>query len=273
MMTTWGFRTAAGALVVLFGGCVSEPHADAPPASDSARAEASVGADAPGWSETRVKTSARYVRFQQPSVEVARLLAELGDNASLRAGTVVLSKAQADAVYTKLEHAKGTTSGATLAVTVASGNTARMTSGELGGPQSGAGAAVTISSGAATHSFEPRTLGASLELTPRVLADNVTEMKTEVQVTAFEGFVEYGGGAATMAAVSIPEGFHQPIFSTATVRAEVRAPSGSVIVVMVDEEAEMAGRETTSERALTDKPSGRETWVLFIHVEAAPVKR
>lgn len=256
---------------------MSKPHAEVPPGSDSVRSQAGAVRVAPGWSDTQVKASARYVRFQQSSVEVARLLAELGGTASLRAGTVVLSKPQADAVYANLGHAKGTAHGSTLAVTVASGNTARMTSGEPSGPHLEGSGAVRIASRA---EFEPRALGASLEVTPKMLADNAIEMKIEVKVSAFEGFLEYGGRDITVAntngvktVVSMPNGFYQPVFSTATVRTEVRAPSGSVVVVMVDEEAETEGREMSSEVTLRDKPSVRETWILFIHVEAASVEK
>lgn len=219
------------------------------------------GTHAPGRSDAMVRALARYVRFQKPSAEVTRLLAELGDDAALRAGTVHVSREQADAVYAKLEHEEGTASGATLTVTVASGNTARMTSGEAGGPNSGASAAVAISSGAATHLPEPIRAGVSLEITPQVLANKVIEMNAEVRVTAFEGFVEHAGASLAEATAGVaPKGFLQPVYSTATVRAEVRAPSGSVVVVKVDEAA--------NDAAGSENAAPRETWVLFIHVEA-----
>lgn len=98
---------------------------------------------------------------------------------------------------------------------------------------SASSAGVTITAGT-PRNFKVRNIGVEMAVTPIVEADNRISLQLEPSVTAFEGFVEYGGVSVAVAGgstVTVPSGFFQPIFSTRRIRTEVTIDNGATVVM------------------------------------------
>lgn len=283
---------AAGALIL--AGCRVPSTVKPPSASDIVKSpvagETSEATDAegqahpPGWSATQVIASAKYVRIQGALPEAKGVLAFLADEAGLRAGAVSLTQEQANEAQRALCRLAGTDLRSTPTVTVASGNPAKMSFIE---DMSGMNepSAIKITVGGVEQEWRAREVGVSLGITPHVLADGVIQMGTFVEVTNFEGFVEYGGtevvipstsaeaAGAEKPVVKVPSGFYQPVFSTNQVRSDVRIAEGRVIVLKAEHKAGITPEEVA--RVIKAKPAGvrTETLLVFLTAKAVPTKR
>jgi general secretion pathway protein D len=164
--------------------------------------------------------------------------------------TGVLNSLQCSVMVRALEQHAGSDLMSAPKLTVLSGKTAEITIAmELRYPQSygdshsevgttssglGSGAAgVTLTSGT-PQNFTTRNVGVEMKVTPTVETDGSISLQLEPKVTEFEGFVEYGGmniATNSQTTVSIPSGFHQPIFSTRQIRTEVNVFDGATVVM------------------------------------------
>jgi len=139
-------------------------------------------------------------------------------------------------------------------VTVLSGNTATITvaqelrypqsygeiqsqvgSGRTAGEGDGGGSAgVTITAGT-PQDFTSRNVGVELKVTPTVEEDDYSiSLDLAPKVTEFEGFVEFGGPSVAVSGgrtVTVPPGFHQPIFSVREVTTRVTIWDGATLVM------------------------------------------
>lgn len=98
---------------------------------------------------------------------------------------------------------------------------------------SASSAGVTITAGT-PRNFKVRNIGVEMAVTPIVEADNRISLQLEPSVTAFEGFMEYGGVSVAVSGgstVTVPSGFFQPIFSTRRIRTEVTIENGATVVM------------------------------------------
>ena len=79
------------------------------------------------------------------------------------------------------------------------------------------------------------TSGAAVAITAGTPQDfTIQEVGVTLEVTEFEGFVEYGGTSVAISGgvtVSVPSGFFQPIFSTREVTTEVTVFDGATVVI------------------------------------------
>ena len=199
----------------------------------------------PGPSENRVTVSARYVRIEQAMPEAKTALAFFADEAGLKAGTVVLTRSEADAALGELTLITGRDAHASERVTVEPGLLARLQFTQFFSSRENNQSQVRISVGGVEQEFQPRHVGLGLIVTPRVVTEGRLQMEVEIQQTTFEGFIEYGGEAvnltgsavetaSTQQAVVVPRGFYQPIFAHELVMLDVAMDSGKVVVIRMD---------------------------------------
>jgi general secretion pathway protein D len=94
-------------------------------------------------------------------------------------------------------------------------------------------AGVTITAGT-PRDFATRNIGVEMRVTPTVESDSSISLRLEPKVTAFEGFMEYGGMNVAVTGgntVYVPSGFYQPLFSTREIRTEVTVQNGWTVVM------------------------------------------
>lgn len=258
--------------VLALAGCASKPRVSTqagpvlgkslPSENQAPLARAADVADPrPGFSPWRVEASARYVRIQGALPAAKGALAFLADEAALKAGTVQLTRAQADAALAELVRITGKEAGSTMRVSVASGNPASM---RIGVPHlvNGRDAGAVVVMGQAFT--QPDDISVALDFAPRVMADGMIQVRADVSVTTFTGFVEYKGEVTLSngAKVKIPDGFYQPTYSTSSAKIKARMASGEVVVVR-------AGRELSGEelkRAQAEGKSTHESLLVFLTV-------
>ena len=269
-------------------GCASKPAAVVvpPPASDfpvkPAEAKSdSVAEHPPGWSATQVTASARYVKITGALPEAKGSLAFLADDAALCAGTLTITKQEADRALAKLAQIMKREPLSTLVVTVASGNSARMT-GVVSQTSNKDEEPTVMIRGMPMGRRNDDTV--ELALSPNVSSAGMIRMEVEMQATSFEGFVEYGdrlvtvtpggeGGIPPPTAVSMPKGFYMPVFSTYSVKNEVQMASGAVVVLRADRAKSEAadGVIDGSGQAMKNVPG--ETMLVFLTAAVVPAKR
>lgn len=271
-MKTWfvGLITALGVGCTL-AGCSSVPavrvQAGLPPS------------ETVNLPERQVEVSAKYVRMAGTALPEAKgALAFLSDEAGLRAGTVLLTREQAQAAQRALGNLVGTELRSTAPVTVTSGSPTKMSFVE-NMPDPNALKLIKISVGGVEQEFRLLVVGVSLEITPQVLADGVIQMSTLAEVTNYEGCVEYGGvevaspsTIAELVGAEKPVGkFYQPIFSTHSVRSDVRIPEGHVIVLKSELKYGITPEEVA--RVIKAKSEGArtETRLIFLTAKVSPV--
>ncbi|MBC8040947.1 MAG: hypothetical protein H7Y06_10420 [Opitutaceae bacterium] len=236
-----------------------------------------------GNAQNEITVSARYVRISGALPEAKGSLAFLADEAALRAGTLTLTRAQADAALAQLAKIAQQEVRSTSTGTVPEGYAMRI---KLTGPEKqkfpeATGSSVSIKGMA----FAPRDdVSVELGFFPDVSAGRVIRMDVEMMVTACDGFIEYGDKLVTIApggedgnppptTVKLPKGFYQPIFSTQSVRAEVRMTAGAVVVLRADREKRDApeGLMDRAGQAMANVPP--ETMLVFLTAELGPGKR
>lgn len=100
---------------------------------------------------------------------------------------------------------------------------------------------VTVFTGSGPHKFTMRTVGAELNLLLVSASPEPIKIDATLQQTCFEGFVEYGGtqidvtrtdGKPTK--VTVPSGFYQPVFSSASREEKLSLRTGETVVLRVD---------------------------------------
>jgi hypothetical protein len=269
-------------------GCASKPAVAVapPPASDFPVKPAETKSDAvaerpPGWSATQVTASARYVRISRAMPEAKGALAFLADEAALRAGTLTLTKAQADAALVELAQITKREPISTLAVTVVSGNAARI-KGRVSQAMNGKEEPTVMINGIPMVRRNDEDI--ELAISPNVSAAGMIRMEVEMQATSFDGFIEYGdklvtvapggeGGNPPQTTVRIPKGFYQPIFSTQSVKAEVQMASGGVIVLCADRAKSDAPEGLVDKTGQAIKSVPPETMLVFLTAAVSPTKR
>lgn len=270
-------------------GCASKPAAAVePPAADfpvkpeEAKSDAVVKR-ASGWSATQVTASTRYVRIQGALPEAKGGLSFLADETGLRAGTVTLTQAEANAALVELTRLTKREPQSTATVTVATGNTARI---KVMGPQKAKDPEAlrsTISIKGMPF-WERGDLSVELAISSRESAGEILQMHVAMQTTFFDGFIEYGdklvtvlpggeGGNPPPTTVKIPKGFYQPIFSTQSVKAEVQMASGAVIVLCADRAKRDASEGLVNGSGQAIKSIPPETMLVFLTAAVSPTKR
>ena len=218
---------ASLATVLALAGCCSNlPRDEPPPRPLSAVKSAAINAEA---KVPRVKASARFVLIQGSLPEAKGALAFLADDVSLRAGKITLTKAQTDAALAELTRITGVEAGSTATVSLASGGVARMGIGvdlhsECGKKHS----SVTITVGGVPQEFTNADGDAQLEVFPQVGEDGIIQLGATIEVTTFDGFIEYP------ATLGDGKKFYQPIFKTNSATTQVRMQSGQIIVLRSD---------------------------------------
>lgn len=95
-------------------------------------------------------------------------------------------------------------------------------------------AGVTITPGT-PQDFQTQEIGVVMEVNPTADDDGTINLKfSNVSVTEFEGFMEYGGVALAISSgitVTVPSGFIQPVFSVREIRTEVTVFDGATVVM------------------------------------------
>ncbi|MFA6289104.1 MAG: hypothetical protein WC661_17110 [Opitutaceae bacterium] len=247
--------------------------------------------DTPLLTKQQVTASARYVRVPGKLPEAKEALAFLADEAGLRQGTVTLTQKQAEAALVELRRVTNQDVRSTPRVPVAEGNPAKIICGALTPSEEDAVAAVRVTVGGIEQASRAREVGVSLRITPQVLDDGGVEMDAEIQVTAFEGFIEYGGKPGGIpakispwsevtktAGVKVPDKFYQPIFSTSSVQRELRIAKGAVVVLLAEPVKNYASSKEGMAKGLEVPLLGRlnsqlETWLVFLTAAVEPAKR
>jgi len=205
--------------------------------------------------------------------EATGALAFLADEAGLKAGTVVLTKAEADDALLALTRVTGGDSATSETVTVpSSGRFARLAFTRFFSRDKISQSQVRISVGGVEQTFEARNEGVDLMVWPEVTANGALQVKAETRQTTFEGFVEYMGDSAKEN-VKVPSGFYQPIFATDLISTvDVRMDSGKVVVIRADPvKRTVQDPRVTTGVALSDNPSG--SLIVFLMAERAPEKK
>jgi hypothetical protein len=253
-------------------GCASKPAVAVapPPASDFPVKPAETKSDAvaerpPGWSATQVTASARYVRISRAMPEAKGALAFLADEAALRAGTLTLTKAQADEALVELTRLTKQDVWSTPTVTVAEGNRARISI------TSGIGEVAPLEINGQVFTPKPDvTLDVDV-FSPKNSA-GLLHLGIEVVVTTLDRFVEYYAkpvevtDATGAQLVKVPTGVYQPLFSTNSTKAEGRFAPGSVVVLRADRQKVRGVID-----AVTKGES--ETILVFLTDSVSPAKR
>jgi hypothetical protein len=241
-----------------------------PPASDFPVKPAETKSDAvaerpPGWSATQVTASARYVRISRAMPEAKGALAFLADEAALRAGTLTLTKAQADEALVELTRLTKQDVWSTPTVTVAEGNRARISI------TSGIGEVAPLEINGQVFTPKPDvTLDVDV-FSPKNSA-GLLHLGIEVVVTTLDRFVEYYAkpvevtDATGAQLVKVPTGVYQPLFSTNSTKAEGRFAPGSVVVLRADRQKVRGVID-----AVTKGES--ETILVFLTDSVSPAKR
>ncbi|MBP7142638.1 MAG: type II secretory pathway, component PulD [Opitutaceae bacterium] len=177
-----------------------------------------------------------------------------GEAASLAAISGIVGDFNVNAIVRLLAQKSGSDLLSAPRVTVLSGNAATITvAQELRFPQSygeiqsqvgagrtaadglgGGAAGVTITAGT-PQDFTTRNVGVELKVTPTVEEDDYSiSLDLTPKVTEFEGFVEYGGPSVAVSGgrtVTVPPGFHQPVFSVREVSTKVTLWDGATLVM------------------------------------------
>lgn len=267
----------AGALAATWAlaGCASKPTAPAqtksvpqksmPSANPAPLPQAAVAEirpeHPPGWSPWQVEAFARYVRIQGALPEAKGALAFLADETALKAGTIRLTRAQADAALAELARITGKKAGSTMRVEVASGNPASM---RIGVPHLVNGKEAGSVEAMGTTFNQPSDISVVLDFCPQVMEDGLIQVSADVSVTRFTGFVEYTGDVTPSNGekLKVPAGFYQPTFSTSSAKIEARMASGEVVVVRADRE--LSGEEL--KRAQAEGKSTDESLLVFLTV-------
>lgn len=236
-----GLAVMAAALVLQ--GCASKPAVvvEPPPVSDFPVKPVEVKADAvterpPGWSETQVRASARYVRMEGISARVKAAAGLTVDEARLRAGTVVLRRDNADRLLAELARLTKQEVRSTLEVGLALGQPGR----------AGTGNAEDVTGRLETKrmiagevvSPKPEVL-VELQVFPVESKDWTLQLEVELAVTTLERFIGYVNEAdaglepgSRLKLVKTQTGFYKPVFATETTKADVRLVSGDVVLLL-----------------------------------------
>lgn len=244
-----------------------------------AMSQAAPSAPAAGRDEVgttpQVEVSARYVRVTGALPEAKGALGFLADEAGSKAGTVVLTKAQAEAAVAKLVEWTKREAGSTPRVTVLAGNPARM---GIGIPhlEKGSEAMPIEISGQRAKMNEVVTV--ELGVFPQVMANKMMKIELEIQVTTFERFEEYTkpievkDGTRTKW-VKVPEGFYQPIYSTQSIKAEVRISEGEAVVLRADRKATTVMKADGSKLETVAVADAGESLLVFLTAKIVPVRQ
>ena len=214
--------------------------------------------------------------------EAKGALAFLADEARLKAGAVVLTKAEAEAALGMLTWVTGDDVRTSETVTVlSSGLFARLWFTPYFSPDFQS--QVIISVGGVEQEFRAQSTGVRLKVTPRVVANEAIQMKVEISQKTFEGFLEYqvgsvkAGGAAgesetTKAGAEVADGL-QPIFATEVMgTVDAQMASGQVVVIRADPKTKPASDPLFG---INGKGYGRTkgTLLIFVRAERAPAKK
>lgn len=235
----------------------------------------------PGWAAAQVTASARYVRISGAIPEAKGALLFLTDEAALRAGTLTLTKAQADAALVELARITKREPMSTLAVTVTSGNAARMT-GCVSQTVNGKEEPTVLIRGIPMTRQNDEDI--ELAVAPNVSAAGLIRMEVGIQATSCDGFIEYGdklvtiapggeGGIPPPTTVRMPKGFYQPVFSTRSVRADVQMDSDAVIVLCANRARSDAPEGLVDGAGQAIKSIPPETMLFFLTAKILPTKR
>lgn len=223
-------------------GCASKPAAVVPPpVSDFPVKPAEVKSEAPnprppGWSETQVTASARYVRMDGISPQVKAEAGLIMDEAKLRSGTVVMRRDNADRLLKELARATKQDVRSTIEAGLALGQPGRMgngnaedVTGRLETKRMIAGEVVVP---------KPEVL-VELWLFPVEAKDWTLHLEVEIAVTTLERFIGYASESdaglepgSRLKLVKTPTGFYKPVFATETTKADVRFVSGDVVLLL-----------------------------------------
>lgn len=100
---------------------------------------------------------------------------------------------------------------------------------------------VTVSVGGVPQKFTTRNVGAELNLLLVSASPEPIKIDATLQQTCFEGFVEYGGTQINVTRtdgkptkVTVPSGFYQPVFSSASREEKLSLRTGETVVLRVD---------------------------------------
>ena len=259
-------RDAVVMMAGFLAGAISQAAPGAPLAADVERKPAVQGAVG---ATPQVEVSARYVRVTGAMPEAKGALAFLADEAGLKAGTVMLTKAQAEAAVAKLVELTKREAGSTPRVTVLAGNPAKMGIGDL--------ASVKESKEAPLEIFGKEVVSrpdvaVSLSVFPQVSADRVMQIKAEIEVTTLERFEKYMKSVevkegAEVRLAEVPSEFYHPIFSTRTIRATVRIAEGETAVVRTERKG-LGGEQPDAPATLE---GASETLIVFLTAKIVPV--
>ena len=263
---------AAMATVLVVAGCSSGRGAKVLPPPVPVVAAKTVS-DKPTVGKQRVTTSARFVLVGGVWPEAKGPLAFLADDAALRAGTITLTKAQADAALGEMTRLTGAEVKSTMTASQASGNPARFAIGLVRDPKSRrVTSGVGISVGG--NALEPTSDDAKVEMgvCPQVTADGSIQLDATVRVVTFEGFIEYTGDVSISGGVTVkvPAGFYQSIFSESAVTGRVRMRSGETIVLRGDGKKTFRSPDDVSKLAKSGKTPVDETLLVFLTAAVEP---
>lgn len=305
---------AAGALVL--AGCTATRTAEPPPASDIVNVKSPVGVkpdtqtaatkvprsesptpERPRSSQAplvplqeradgglvvthQVKIAGRMIRFSGKPPEAKGPLDFLADTAGLKAGTVLLTQAQADAALAALTRATLQDVEPMPRVQVGVGVPARIGIGQELRYPAGWKKDPAPAGGWMASRIETRTLGTSLLVCSQLATDGSLQLDVTVGTTELDGFIEFEGptekttsvteffavneppkSGAQPVAVNMgphPAPFFEPVFSTQTVTASGRLAEGLTLVLRGDGE----------------RPAGKsETLLVFLTAKVSPVVR
>jgi len=240
-----------------------------------AMSDAAPSAPAAGRGEVgmtpQVEVSARYVRVTGAVPEAKGTLAFLADEAGLKAGTVVLTNAQAEAAVAKLVELTKREAGSTPRVTVLAGNPAKMGMGDLDSVKESKEAPLEIFGKKVASRPD---VAVSLYVFPQVSADQVMQIKAEIEVTTLERFEKYMKSvevkdSSGVRGVDVPSGFYRPVFSTRTIKADVRIAEGQTAVVRTERKV-LSGEQPDAPATLEGTS---ETLIVFLTAKIVPVRR
>ena len=228
----------------------------------------------------QVQIAGQLIRFFGKSPEAKGPLEFLADTEGLKAGTVLLTQAQADAALAALTRATLQEVKPMPGVRVGVGVPARIAvAQELRYPVDWKKDPPPADGWRASR-IETRNLGTSLLVCSQLATDGSIQLEVTVETTELDGFIEHAGptdrttsvteffavnepakAGAQAVAVNLgphPAPFFEPVFATQTVTASGRLAEGLTLVLRGDGE----------------RPAGKpETLLVFLTATASPVKR
>ena len=260
-----GLATILATGLALAGCCSNLSHDEPPPQPFPAGKPA---ATKPEAKVPRVTASARFVLIQGSLPEATGALSFLSDDAALREGKITLTKAQADAALAELTRITGAEVGSTAMVSLGSGNAAKMGIGvDLHPEREKKHSSVTVTVGGVPQEFTNDGGDAQLEVYPQVGADGIIQLGATIEVTMFDGFIEYP------AAPGDGKKFYQPIFVTNSATTQVRIESGQTVVLRSDSRKKLTSADRIINVPVGWKMTADKTMLVFLTAAVEPVKR